>query len=101
MDKVILDQLKTGKDDHISITTYKELQARFNDFLSNQSGNDIETHLALETNFIDVEKMKEMMLSKMRITRVVKDRNGNSITEYDYLASIMKMIKALRNNNEK
>jgi hypothetical protein len=80
------------KTENLSMSLYEQLEHQFRKFIVENYDSKIEDYVKKETEFSDIGKMKELIISTLSITFSVKDKNDDCIVMDRYLDTIQILI---------
>ncbi len=80
------------KNENVAMAMYEQLEHQFRKFIVENYDTIIEEYVKKETESLDIEKMKELIISTITITFSVKDKNNDCIDMDRYLDTIQILI---------
>jgi hypothetical protein len=84
------------KNENLAMAMYEQLEHQFRKFIVENYDTTIEEYVKKETEFSDIEKMKDLIISTITITFCVKDKNNDCIDMGRYLDTIQILIDKLK-----
>ena len=96
LESYLNEQIEEGlqKSALISIA-YSKLKDNFKFFIARNYSNEIDDYLSKETDHLNKEAMKNVILSTISITLNVTYKNGNKLIDSDYLNALGNIINEI------